>query len=435
MEFRLVKIYSSETSPRLKYITDLLFNDILGLPSEIVTDRRRIGKNPVINYSDDNIPGAFKIAPAGLLSETGIKPHHISVTRWKDLPVFFELDDGSDFPFDIFAASFYIVTRYEEYDGFTPDEYDRFRSSDSLAYRNGFLEIPVVELWMKEFSGAILRKYPFLTFKRREYRAVSTIDVDEAFAYLGKSLFGNITGFIHDITTKTGHPDHRLECLRGEKKDPFEVFDYITGAVKKNRAETCFFFPTGDNSAYDKNPSWKNEEYRSLIQKTSEKFRTGIHPSFRASDNFSLIEREITRLSTIMGNDIRMSRFHFLRIRFPVSYRNLQGAGITEDYSMGYSDEPGFRAGLARPFRFYDIAAEQVTNLLIIPFQVMDETLFRKCGDDIDKAKKLIRDLILETRKSGGVFVSIWHNTSLVDSPEYRKWREVFEFMLKNQIP
>jgi hypothetical protein len=433
MELKPVKIFARGGFPRLKYIADILLNDILGLSWEIVSDRRKIGKNPVINYSEDNIPGSFKISPSGLLSESGVNLQEINVTRWKDLPVFFQPASESDFPFDIFAASFYLVSRYEEYEGFTPDEFGRFRSTDSLAFRQGFLQIPVIELWAKELANAIIRKYPVLAFKRIEYTQIVTIDVDEAFANISKGLVGNIYRFFHDLAAGSGNPDHRPDNLKGDEKDPFDVFAYISEAVGRSRTETCFFFPTGDHSQYDNNPSWKNEKYRDLISKTAEKFRTGIHPSFKASDNFPVISTEIKRLKSIIRKDIRMSRFHYLRIKFPVSYRNLNEAGITEDYSMGYPDEPGFRAGISRPFPFYDLYRDLPTSLLIIPFQVMDVTLLKKCGDDTDEAKEIIKKLILETRKAGGVFTSIWHNTSLLDTPEFRKWREVFEFMLKNQ--
>ena len=101
---------------------------------------------------------------------------------------------------------------------------------------------------------------------------------------------------------------------------------------------------------------------------------------------------------------------------------------------MGYPEEPGFRAGIARPFYFYNIADDKQTPLKIIPFQVMDSTLCNNKELDPLKAKEVILNLINETRKAGGTFVSIWHNTSLLDNSEWQGWREVFEFMLKNQV-
>jgi hypothetical protein len=119
----------------------------------------------------------------------------------------------------------------------------------------------------------------------------------------------------------------------------------------------------------------------------------------------------------------------------PGSYNNAINAGIMEDFSMGYPEEPGFRAGIARPFFFYNLADDIQTNLTIVPFQVMDGTLNDYKNLDTDSSMKVILNLITETRKVGGLFVSIWHNTTLLDNEDCKRWREVFEFMIKTQKP
>jgi hypothetical protein len=116
-----------------------------------------------------------------------------------------------------------------------------------------------------------------------------------------------------------------------------------------------------------------------------------------------------------------------------VSYRILLKTGIREDYSMGYPDEPGFRASIARPYFFYDVEEDKPTELKIVPFQVMDATLYKYKKLDHKASLDIILKLISETRKAGGLFVTIWHNTSLLNNTECKGWREVFESMLKAQ--
>jgi len=435
MDSRPVKIYSTENVPRLRYIAGIILGDILGLSWEVITDKRKLGKHPVINYSSENITGSFKISPDSILFETGIAPREIIVNEWKGLPVFFQTSSDSDFPFDIFAASFFLVSRYEEYLEFQPDEYGRFQASSSLAFKNGFLEIPIVDLWAKEMAKAFLKRFQTLAFKRNEYKALLTVDTDQPFAYLGKSLLRSIGGLVHDIKSNTGNAGERYRIVARGEKDPFDVFDYIIENIEKSNADVRFFFPVGDHSKYDKNPSWKNDDYRKLIHRIADKYKTGLHPSFYAAGNSSLINTEAVRLKTILGNEIILSRFHYIRLFIPQSYRDIHEAGIIEDYSMGYPDEPGFRAGIARPYYFYDVSEDQQTSLKIIPFQVMDGTLYNYKNLDHVASKEVILKLINETRKVGGLFVSIWHNTSLLDNPEWQGWREVFEFMLKNQTP
>ena len=433
MDAKQVRIYSSEDVPRLRYIAGIILGDILGLPWDIVTDKRKLGKHPVINYSDENISGSFKISPDTLLFETGIMARQITIGEWKGLPLFFQTDTASDLPFDIFSASFYLISRYEEYLDYDADEYGRFKASSSLAFKSGFLRRPVVDLWARELSKVLLKKFQTLTFRRNEFSALLTIDADQPFAYHGRNLLSSIGGLFHDLTTANGHPGDRYRSVVRGEKDPYEVFDYISENIDRFNSDAAFFFPVGDHSKFDKNPSWKNGEYRNLIQKISGKYKTGLHSSYHASLNHQLIDIEMARLNALVKREITLSRFHSIRFLMPQSFLAINNAGILEDYSMGYPEEPGFRAGIARPYYFYNIADDKQTRLKIIPFQIMDTMFYNNSEHDPVKAKDIILDLLNETRRAGGYFVSIWHNTSLLGNSACQGWREAFEFMLKHQ--
>jgi len=433
MDQKPVRIYVRRETQRLRYIAGIILGDIMGLNWDIVTDRRKLGKQYVINYSDEEIPGSFSIIPASILFENGIIEKEITVFRWKDMPVFFPATEGSDLPFDIFAASFYLITRYEEYCNFEPDEFGRFSASSSLAFKNGFLDVPVIDLWTKEFTRQLIRKFRSLVFRRNEFSSIVTFDTDEPFEYLGKSIFRSLGGLLRDLTVSEKQASRRYQTVAGKRPDPFEVFGYISDCLEKYGSDSRFFFPTGDRTKFDHNPSWKNEEYRTLILRLAGKFKYGIHPSFKAAEDPVPLQKEVERLRTITGNNIIRNRFHYIRLKFPDSYYNLIRNDITEDYSMGYPDEPGFRAGIARPYYFYDPMDDVETRLKVVPFQVMDVTLYRYKKLDPIASDELINKMINETRKAGGVFVSIWHNTSLLDNKECKPWRELFETMLQAQ--
>jgi hypothetical protein len=433
MDTKTVKIFTFNDVPRLHYVAEIILEEILGLSCEIVTDKRKLGKNPVINYSEEEIKGSFKIIPHGLLSQKGVEKPEPVVSDWRGLPVFFQTPEGSDLPFDIFAASFFMVSRYEEYLPFEPDEFGRFPASHSFAFRNNFLGRPVIDLWAKELLKMILQRFQNLTFKRNEFRALLTIDVDQPFAYLGKDLFRSIGGLIRDMSHNPGKAGERYRTVTKGDKDPYDVFDYIFEMIGKNNTDVHFFIPTGNHSSFDKNPSWQSETYRKLIRYIAKKYPVGLHPSFLASDNLSALSAEKKRLESIVSQNIILSRFHFVKMRFPESCRNLVDAGIKEDYSMGYPDEPGFRSGIARAHYFYDIYEEKVTGLKIFPFQIMDGTLYKYKGMTPEASVEIITNLINETKNVGGLFVSIWHNTSLLDNEEWKGWRNTFEHMLKFQ--
>jgi hypothetical protein len=430
-----VKIFSAEDSPRLNYIAGIILGDILGVSWEVITDKRKLGKHPVINYSSENCAGSFKISPEKILFERGLSPKNIHIGNWNSLPVFFGTSADSDLPFDIFGAAFYMVTRYEEYLDSEHDEYGRFRTSSSCSVKHGFHSRPVIDLWTREFARAFLKKFPTIAFKRNDYRALLTVDTDQPFAFLGRNIFESIGGFLHEKNGISGTVNNRYRVIRKEQKDPFDVFDYMIENTERHNTDTKFFFPVGDRSKYDENPSWKNEEYRKLIHRIAEKYQVGLHPSFKAGKENAAILSEAERLNAILGMNIKISRFHYLRLFMPYSYLNAISAGITEDYSMGFPDEAGFRAGIARPYYFYDILNETSTDLMIVPFQVMDVSLYQYMQLSPEKAMEIISGMIDETRSVGGLFVSIWHNTTLLDTEKWKRWRDVFEYTIINQKP
>jgi hypothetical protein len=433
MDNGTVKIFSTHDLPRLRYIAGILLGDLLGLSWEIVTDKRKLGKNPVINYSSEEIKGSFRIVPVPILFETGTIKHEIEVTRWKGLPVFFDSGQGSDLPFDIFAASFFLVSRYEEYLEYKPDMYGRFPASSSLAFRYGFLSIPVIDMWAHEWAKTMVVKFQNLVFRKNKFSSLVTIDVDQPFEYLGKDVFRSLGGIIREIGKKGGRAGDRYRTVTHGEKDPWDVFDYISDMIRGTGTMAKFFIPTGDRSQFDKNPSWNNEDFKSLVKRIISGFGFGLHPSFHASQNADRLKTEYIRLKKITSMETFSARYHFVRLKIPESYRNLEGAGFTEDYSMGYPEEPGFRAGIARPFRFYNIEEEKETSLTVYPFQLMDGTLFKYKKMGPSESEGIISSMIEVTKKVGGTFISIWHNTTLIDTTEQKEWRKLFESTLKMQ--
>jgi len=428
-----LKIFTRCFSPRLEYVAELIFFSILGVPYEIVTDRRKLGKNPVINYSGENIVNSFKISPSGLLGETGIRQQNIEISEWKGLPVFFRTDTESDFPFDIFSAVFYLVSRYEEYLPFKPDNHGRFPASLSLAGRNGFLKKPVANLWIKELAASLIIHFPELVFRKNTFSSIVTFDIDEPFKYLGKDLFRNLGGIILDFGKKNFNSAERYRIIKRKSKDPWDIFNYLIEKSLDSGSEILFFAPAGDRTHYDRWPSWDNEDYVNLLKDIRKKVRIGLHPSYFSGNNIGKLKTEKTRLEAIVSKEVKYSRYHYVRLKLPDSYSNLIKTGIEEDYSMGFADEPGFRAGIATPFYFYDLVNEKKTNLMIYPFQVMDATLVRYKKMSPADALHLIEDLIDETRNVGGTFQSVWHNNILAEGDLYKEWQAIFENTLKYQ--
>lgn len=427
-----IKVYTDFRSPRLEYIAGLILSDILGLSIAVIDDRRRIGSTPVISYSSEGITGSFRIAPSGFLSETGVRKFEPEGGEWQGVPVLFPHDGDSHLPFDIFSAAFYMVSRYEEYLDFSPDDHGRFRAEESYAFRHGFLTRPVVEIWAAMLTKELIRHYPFLAFRRNKFRSLATFDIDQAYAYRGKGIIRGAAGLLRDVARGAG--GERLRSLSGSERDPYDVYDYLFETIDRTGTEALFFLPFGSWSEFDKNNTAGSRLYRELIGTIQTRYKTGIHFSYNSGRNPDLMAREAERYSRVTGARPLLSRQHYLLLDFPVTYQNLIKNSIAADYTMGFASSPGFRAGISRQFHFYDIAREQATGLLVSPFVYMDVTLrdYMKLG--AAEATDIIGNLIEEVRSVGGTFISLWHNSSLTERDGWEGWRQVFEDSLKKSI-
>ncbi len=272
--------------------------------------------------------------------------------------------------------AFSCLSRYEEYLPFEPDQYGRFEADQSLAFRNGFLEEPVIDQWLILFKKLLQKKFPDLVFPPQSFHYISTFDIDNPWSFLHKGLVRSVAGSLKALwQARYADFSQRLSVLRGSMQDPFDTYGYIRSIEMKYNFKSIFFFLFADYDRFDCNYTLNTPHFRQLVQQIGQDHRTGIHPSLRSNDHAGLLPVEQKRYAEIAGNLPNISRQHFLILRFPETYRRLAEMGIREDYSMGYASYPGFRAGTCSSFNFYDLTNESETDLVIFPFAVMDVTL------------------------------------------------------------
>ena len=321
-----------------------------------------------------------------------------------------------------------MLSRYEEYLPGNRDVLGRFSAKQSLAYQHGFLKHPVVHQWAALLADALSVIYPALSFSTPSYQFLPTLDIDNAYAYKGKGILRTIGAAFRDLL-RLNHRGFltRWLVLTGFKEDPYDTFDYLMETHDRHRVQPLIFWLVGDYGMYDKNIALDRKLFRQLIQKVSARLATGIHPSFSSqSSGTLLLEKE--RLEKITQGMITKCRMHYLKVHLPATYRLLIDAGIQSDYSMGFSEESGFRAGVAVPFEFYDLTKEKITTLRIHPFCIMDATfMYHKKMNPMD-AWVEIEQLIVEVKKVNGVFCTVFHNESL--GTQWPGWREVYEKIL-----
>lgn len=426
--------YAPKITSRLHYIFDFIFNDILGTDYRITTDKDEFlrSDSPKLNYSAAPFSNEAFIPASSLLFEKGIHEQEVSFNIWNDTPVLFYSHPRHEFPFDVFAASFYLVTRYEEYLPHVRDVHDRYNASASVAVKKKFVQKPVVDQWAIQLKNFLLKNFPSLKFRERKYNYVSTIDIDNAYAYLEKGILRSTAAYIRSLLKfELKDFSDRLRSQLGLMPDPYDTYELQLAIQKKYGIKTIYFFLLGDYDLNDKNVSFHSQQYRSLIRYLSDRAETGIHPSFASNARPMKLSKEIARLAKTSSREVKKSRQHFLKLQFPQTYRNLLENDITDDYSMGFAQTTGFRAGTCTAFRFYDLDKEEATKLKVHPFAVMDATLRYYMNMSPQESGPHIQSLINEVKAVNGTFISLWHNESLSDYKQWKGWQNIYEDMVR----
>jgi hypothetical protein len=432
----MILVYSDNITPRLKYTLDLIFREVLQAPYLVTDDYKLFLQSNAtrVNYTNRPIENTFHLAPAGLLEESEISEQTIHTATWQDLPVLFA-DNNPEIPFDLFSAVFYLVSRYEEYLSFQPDKHKRFEADQSIAWKNGFLHLPVVDLWCKAFARIIGVENECPGIMPSNYKFQLTIDVDQAWTFKNKGTLLSAGALAKSILKfDFSRLKLQIQILTRLVPDPADSFDYLAEKSKKLSQGIKYFILFGNRGRYDHNIPTNNKNFQKLIQKLAEKNTPGIHPSYASNSSFHILQAEFKKLSEIVKREIKSSRQHFLLLKMPETYRNLIQLGIGEDFTMGYGSQTGFRAGIARSFYFYDLQKEQKTDLRIIPFEAMDRTLLTYLRYSPSRAKKEFEYYTRTIKDVGGLFVCLWHNTSLGDRGEWKGWKTVFEEMLNQNL-
>lgn len=424
----MINIFTENKTPRVDYAFRLIFETILKVPVAFYQTEAyfHMAEGVKINYSQQQLDDALFINPHGLLFEESVRPIESVVTMWDSLPVFFQVEN-SFVPFDVFAASFFLASRYEEYLPGNRDKHGRFMAEGSFAAKSGFIGVPLINKWAQQLAGLVKAEYPDIEYPKPVFHYVPTIDVDNAYAYRFKGLTRNFLSGVRDLVNhRYADAKMRLYVLFGAKPDPYDSYSFLFQLFNKHRLKPVFFFLVNKKGEYDRSLSWRNPFFRKMIRRMGTNADVGIHPSYETNKREDKLGIEIVRLQSILKSRVTKSRQHFLMLNLPGTYRKLIENNIEADYSMGYADKPGFRASLATPFPFFDIMKNQTTKLIVHPFIVMDVALNQYSGLSCEGALHEIESLMRETAKCGGTFISLWHNESLHDTGKWKGWRNVY---------
>lgn len=306
---------------------------------------------------------------------------------------------------DIIASTYFLISRYEEIVNGERDIHGRFTGKSSVLYKAGVLQRPLVDEY-----GRLLRKWlrecgVDIPHTKKGLNQIVTHDVDQIAQYqtlrgfLGGVSRGNVWPAVKSYFFGVGYdPLFTFPWMREQEKGVQSLL-FMKVAGKRFKQDLPYFNPC----LY---------EATRVLEIYPE---AGIHISYEASKDTGLIKSEVDLLSEITGAEITKSRHHYLASLEPNDMMALIDAGITDDYTMGFADQVGFRLGTSRPVRWINPQTQSVTPLTLHPLIVMDRTLYdeRYMNLEYDQAVRLMRNLRAQTSDFGGDFITLWHNSEV----------------------
>jgi len=329
---------------------------------------------------------------------------------------------------DIFASSFFMLTRWEEYrDISRKDMHGRVLGKYSTAYRYKFLDRPIVN----EYALLLLQLFKELGVSiphKCTYQYVNTHDVD---IISSKNTLRLMAGDI----LKRRNVYSAIKRIQYLFNDPVNSFKFISDINKRYGIISHFFIMSiiKSTSKYDTKYYLSSRKFKGVYGEISVSNHIGFHPSYNSYLNKDKWSDEFSRVKPFLSHDIIESRQHYLRIQLPNTIDILQSNGVGIDYSLGYHDMDGFRCGTGDLYPLFNCLTHKMYNVFESPLIVMDSTIncYRKLS--VDGARNVMCNYIDMAKRMGMRLTFLFHNSSF-DDCEWSGWKDLYEYIIQYSI-
>jgi hypothetical protein len=415
----MVGVVVKHITPRLVYTLDFIFTE-RGVPYRIVPKEEVVAfEGKLLAYGESVDAAIPHFEASTLLFEEGVRAFDVERRILHAKLEVLSLDGVAD----IFASIFYVLSRYEEYLSKEYDPHGRFPARASAQFRFGWIAHAVCDRWANFLLGILGLKGD------SPFQLVPSFDIDNTFAYRYKKGSRLWLSVLRDLKNRDFKRMRERRSIKRGAQDPYDTFGKIS-EIQNKFPQTRLFWLVAPLGEKDRNVSPTLPAHQELMRRMDRNQTVGLHPGYVSNGNAAKIRKEKSVLEGALGRTVQASRQHFLRFRLPVTYRALTACGFTDEYSMGFAEQPGFRAGTARPFFWFDLETNALTTLKVHPFVYMDGTLNEYLELNTEESKFKIQSLYEEVRDFGGDFVFIWHNETIGDYQKWKGWSAVLDFTL-----
>ena len=299
---------------------------------------------------------------------------------------------------DIVYNTFFFISRAEETFNTDRDEHGRFAARYSLLGHKNRMQIPLLDEHARLLMKLLCLPLPAPGFGH----IYLTHDLDSISQY--RSMRGALGGFIR------GEKEQVLAAWRDIHNDPLYTFPWM---IEQDRlvpqAETVYFVKQTEGKGFDY-PQYnlRGKDFKQLRQTLEQSgARLGVHSSYYGD----LPKQPVStwhRAHYLCGSIRQMEKW--------------VKAGYTDDFTMGFADEAGFRLQTTRAVRWINPTTMRVTKLTLHPLTIMDCTLSNENYMHLseDEAYFLCERLIAKVKMHHGDLCLLWHNSIFNDNTYHR---------------
>jgi len=420
----MLLIHTQQISSRLDYAFKHICTRILGVKVQFTSVIEEfIGhQGPKISYGKQPMGKELFFNAHGLLSEQGFEDIEIDIQPWGEGVGFFPTSEKSGLPFDIFAATFYLLSRYEEYVPHLKDAMGRFPAEESLAYRGNFLQKPVIDQWAYRLKEVLLQQFPTMQFPPKSYQVHHLVDASRPFAYANRGFLRNFSGFFRDLgRLRIKQVIARCKVLLKLRKDPFDTFTWMMNNTKNSSSRLTVFFLLGEGFTFKEDINSKRENYRSLVKLVNDYNEVGLLFSYHSMDSEERLKEEKWRMEELTHRSLESAMNDRWVVKLPHFYRSLLELEINKDMTLVYQNHLGFRAGTCTPFLFYDLDYEIKTPLIIHPLAGRTSALTDRSAGEMESEVYALRDSV---RSVNGTYSLLFTNCDFIAEQTF--WKRFF---------
>tara|TARA_R110001599_G_scaffold150929_2_gene335189 strand:- start:44715 stop:46106 length:1392 start_codon:yes stop_codon:yes gene_type:complete len=433
------------------YIISVFCKDFLNVDYEVEVDDSvngyLVSYNNVIITLPDVFFGNFyedanKNEPNVETIVTGLaKPETTELPAWFFISQKKESVNDYTIPVDIFGMAFFLMSGFSDLKFSKKDQHGRDIGKSSFIANYNLIDRPIIQEWFTVLSINLFGR-EFLNENEilPKYKTHISHDVDQPFEYLDYTIQRLLKRVLGDLLIRknANTAKNRIELFKRvkggeEKADPYNNFESLLEVLKDHQIKSTFFFVAGGkHPSYDVSYNIGHPAIKKIVKKVADANHTiGIHPSYETLKNPILLKKEVEILQNIctdigIHQKIETCRKHYLRWSWESTPKNLSSAGIKDDYTLGYADHSGFRAGVGFPFRAFDWETKKQTDLMIHPLIVMECSLLdhKYMNLNIFEAEEKIKKYQNQLKKLGGEFVILWHNHRLIETVELELFKK-----------